>query len=331
MRRRDILTLLGSAAAAWPMPASAQQRTAAVPVVGFLNSGSPDEFSHLAAAFAQGLRDNGFIDGQNVTVDYRWARGQYDRLPGLATELLRRNVAVICASGGTSSVLAAKRATNTVPIVFIGGGDPVEDGLVTSLSRPGGNMTGMTVFSVALGPKRLELMHELVPTATNVAMLVNPTGKTSEREIVQSAAADIGLRLQILNVSTDRELDSSFDTMVEQRTGGLLVTGDPFFTSRRDQLILLTTRHGIPTVFPWREYAIAGGLLSYGTSLRGSYRQMAGYVARILKGANPAELPVQQPSTFEFVLNLKAAKTLGITIPTTILLRADEVIEEPAR
>jgi putative ABC transport system substrate-binding protein len=325
MRRREFIIFLGGAAAAWPLAARAQQR--ALPVVGFLHSGLPAEFAQLVAAFSQGLSDDGFVDGRNVTIEYRWAMGQYDRLPELAADLVRRHVAVIAASGGTSSALVAKGATETIPIVFLAGGDPVEEGLVTSLSRPAANVTGMVVFSVLLGPKRLELLKELVPTGKLFAMLVNPTGRLSEQQNVQAAAGKIEQQILILNVSNDRELNQAFATMLERRIDGLLVTGDPFFTGRRDQLVLLTTRHGIPTVFPWREYVMGGGLLSYGTSLRGSYRQMAGYVGRILKGAKPTDLPVQQPSTFEVVLNLKAARALGLTIPTSILLRADEVIE----
>jgi putative ABC transport system substrate-binding protein len=299
----------------------------AQPVIGFLNSGSSAEFAHLVAAFNQGLNDAGFVEGRNVAIEYRWAQGQYGRLPELAADLVRREVAVIAASGGTSSALAARTATATIPIVFVGGGDPVEDGLVTSLSRPAANVTGITVFSVVLGAKRLELLHELVPTGTVIGMLVNPTGKTSEQDVVLAAADKVGQQVRILNVSNDRELDAAFATIVKQQIGGLLVTGDPFFTSRRDQLVLLTTRHGIPTVFPWREYVIGGGLMSYGTSLRSSYREMAGYVGRILNGAKTTDLPVKRPSTFEFVLNLKAARALALTIPTSIMLRADEVID----
>jgi putative ABC transport system substrate-binding protein len=325
MRRREFITLLGAAAVARPMAAWAQKP--ALPVVGFLNSGSSAEFAHLVVAFSQGLNDAGFVEGRNVAIEYRWAGGQKGRLPELAADLVNRKVAVIAAAGGTSSALAAKAATSTIPIVFLGGGDPVADGLVGSLSRPAANLTGMTVFSVVLGVKRLELLRELVPTAPTVGMLVNPTGIISEHNLVKAAAEKVGQQVRMLNVSNDRELDAAFATIVEERIGGLLVTGDPFFTSRRDQLVLLTTRHGIPTVFPWREYVVGGGLLSYGTSLRNSYREMAEYVARILKGAKTTDLPVQQPSTFELVLNLKAAKALALTIPTSILLRADEVIE----
>jgi len=318
--------LLGGATITWPLAARAQQRT---PVVGFLNSGSPGEFAHLVAAFNQGLNEAGFFDGQNVKIEYHWAEGRYARLRDLAADLVRRRVAVIAATGGTSSVLAAKAETETIriPIVFIGGGDPVYQGLVESLSRPGANVTGMTVFSVDLGPKRLELLRDLVPTAKIIGMLVNPTGQTSEQDVVQAAADKLGQQVRMLKVSTDRDLDGAFASMIDERIGGLLVGGDPFFNSRRDQIVQLTMRHAIPTVFPWREYVIAGGLLSYGTSLGNTYRQAAGYVARILKGSKPADLPAQRPSKFEVVLNLKAAKALGLTIPPLIRLRADEVIE----
>ena len=325
IRRREFITLLGSAAA-WPLAARAQQRA---PVVGFLNSGSPGEFAHVVAAFNQGLNEAGFVDGQNVKIEYHWAEGRYERLPDLAADLIRRRVTVIAATGGTSSVIAAKAATESIriPIVFIGGGDPVYQGLVESLSRPGANVTGMTVFSVDLGAKRLELLRDLVPAAKIIGMLVNPTGQTAEQDVVQVAADKLGQQVRILKVSTDRELEAAFATAAEDRIGGLLVSGDPFFNSRRDQIVGLTTRHAIPTVFPWREYVTAGGLLSYGTSLGNTYRQAAGYVARILKGAKPSDLPAQRPSKFEVVLNLRTAKTLGLTIPPLILLRADEVIE----
>jgi putative ABC transport system substrate-binding protein len=304
MRRREFITFVAGATAAGPFAARAQQRA---PVVGFLNSGSPGEFAHLVAAFNQGLNEAGFFDGRNVRIEYHWTEGRYERLRDLAADLVRRRVAVIAATGGTSSVLAAKAETETIriPIVFIGGGDPVYQGLVESLSRPGANVTGMTVFSVDLGAKRLELLRDLVPTAKVIGMLVNPTGQTSEQDVVQAAADKLGQVVRMLKVSTDRDLDAVFASMVEERIGGLLVGGDPFFNSRRDQIVRLTTRHAVPTVFPWREYVVAGGLLSYGTSLGGTYRQAAGYVARILKGAKPADLPAQRPSKFEVVLNLR--------------------------
>jgi putative tryptophan/tyrosine transport system substrate-binding protein len=325
MRRREFITLFG--AATLTSPVAAQVRQPAPPVVGFLNSGSAAQSGELAAAFSHGLSDAGFVDGRNVVIEYRWAQGDYARLSEMAADLVRRKVTVIVATGGTIAALAAKAATTTVPIVFLAGGDPVEDGLVSSLGHPGGNVTGMTVFSLALGAKRLELLRELLPTASVVAMLVSPTGNRSEQKHVQAAADNIGQQLRVLATSNDRELDAAFAEMAEQRIDGLLVSSHPFFTGRREELVLRTTRQRIPTVFPWREYAIGGGLLSDGTSLRHSYRQMAVYVVRILTGEKPADLPTQNPTTFEFVLNLKAAKVLGLTIPTSILLRADEVIE----
>ena len=325
MRRREFFILLGSAAA-YPTALTAQP-PGLLPVIGFLNSGSPGQFSHLLAAFKQGLNEAGFAEGRNVAIEYRWARGRNEQLPEMAVELVRHKVTVIAASGGTSAALAAKAATATIPIVFVGGGDPVGDGLVASLNRPSANVTGMTVLSVALGAKRLELLHEVVPESKVVAMLVNPTGKTSEKELVQTTADSLGQQIRMLEVSNDRELDAAFATIVKDHIGGLLVSGDPFFTSRRDQLILMTTRLGVPTVFPWREYVVGGGLLSYGTSLRHSYGEMGGYVARILGGAKTTDLPVRQPSKFEIVLNLNAAKALGLTIPDSVVLRADEVIE----
>jgi putative ABC transport system substrate-binding protein len=324
IKRRTFIAGLGGAAV-WPMVARAQQP--AMPVIGFLNSGSPAQFAPLVAAFKQGLSDAGFVEGRNVTVEYRWAMGQYGLLSGLATDLVSHDVNVIAASGGTSSALAAKAATTTIPIVFIGGGDPVGDGLVTSLNRPIANLTGLTVFSAVLGVKRLELLREMVPTGTVVGFLVNPAAKASEQDLVQAAGDKVGQHIHVLNVSNDRELEKAFATIVEQRIGGLLVSGDSLFTSRRDQIVLLTTRYAIPTIFPWREYVTGGGLLSYGTSLRHSYQEMAGYVALILKGAKTTDLPVRQPSTFEIVVNLKAARVLGLTIPESILVRADEVIE----
>jgi putative ABC transport system substrate-binding protein len=265
IRRREFITLLGSAAA-WPLAARAQQRA---PVVGFLNSGSPGEFAHVVAAFNQGLNEAGFVDGQNVKIEYHWAEGRYERLPDLAADLIRRRVTVIAATGGTSSVIAAKAATESIriPIVFIGGGDPVYQSLVESLSRPGANVTGMTVFSVDLGAKRLELLRDLVPTAKIIGMLVNPTGQTAEQDVVQATADKLGQQVRMLKVSTDRALEVAFATATEERIGGLLVSGDPFFNSRRDEIVGLTTRHAIPTVFPWREYVIAGGLLSYAQAL----------------------------------------------------------------
>jgi ABC-type uncharacterized transport system substrate-binding protein len=326
MRRRHFITLLGGAAAVWPLAARAQQP--AMPVIGFLNSGSAAEWAHLVAAFKEGLIELGYVEGRNVAVEYRWAQGENNRLPGLAADLVRRQVTVIAAFGPPAAV-AAKAATASIPIVFMAGTDPIDLGLVTSFRRPTGNVTGLNVFAEALTPKRQELLQELVPTAPLVAMLVNSTAAQTRSELrdVQAAAAKLGQQMRIFNVTSDSEMDVAFATIVDQRIGGLIVQTDQFFTFRRDQLVLLTTRHAIPTVFGWREFAMAGGLISYGTSLRAAYRQLAVYAGRILKGEKPADLPVQQATAFETVVNLKAAKALRVTIPTAILLRADEVIE----
>jgi putative tryptophan/tyrosine transport system substrate-binding protein len=326
MKRRAFITLLGGAAAAWPLAARAQQ--AAMPVIGFLNSGTAREWAHLVAAFKEGLNELGFVEGKNVAIEYRWAQGENERLPTLAADLAGRQVAVIAAFGPPAA-LAAKAATTTIPTVFMAGTDPIDLGLVTNFRRPTGNMTGLNVFAEVLTPKRQELLHELVPSAQLVAMLVDPTAAQtrSELPVVQAAADGIGQKVRIFNASSDREIDAALATIVDQRIGGLIVQTDQFFTVRRDQLVLLTTRHAIPTIFGWREFAMAGGLMSYGTSLRGAYRQMATYTGRILKGEKPADLPVQQATAFETVVNLRAAKALGVMIPTAILLRADEVIE----
>src|SRR6516165_1266929 len=324
--RRKFLATLGGAAAAWPLAARAQRPP--VPVVGFLNSGSAAEWAHLVAAFTEGLNEAGYVEGKNVAVEYRWAQGENDRLPGLAADLVRRQVAVIDALGPPATA-AAKAATTTIPIIFAVGTDPIDLGLVTSFRRPTSNLTGINIFAEALTPKRQELLHELVPNASLVAMLVNPTSPQTQSEVrnVEAAVDKLGQRVRIFNVTTDRELDAAFATIIDQRIGGLLVQPDQFFTGRRDQLVLLTTRHAIPTVFGWREFVIAGGLISYATSLRASYRQVGAYVGRVLKGEKLTDLPVQQATAFETVVNLKAAKALGVAIPTGILLRADEVIE----
>ena len=326
MDRRAFMSLLGTAACALPLAARAQQP--GIPAIGFLNSGSAAEWAHLVAAFKEGLNELGYAEGKNVAIEYRWTQGENERLPALAADLVRHQVVVIVAFGPPAA-LAAKAATTTIPIVFIAGTDPIDLGLVTSFRRPTGNVTGLNVFAEVLTPKRQELLHDLVPTAPLVAMLMNPSAAQTPSELrdVQAAADKLGQQVRIFNVSTDRDIDAAFATIVDQRIGGLLVQTDQFFTVRRDQLVLLTTRHGIPTVFGWREFAVAGGLISYGTSLRAAYRQVALYAARILKGEKPADLPVQQATAFETVVNLKAARALGVTIPTGILLRADEVIE----
>jgi putative tryptophan/tyrosine transport system substrate-binding protein len=324
--RRQFITLLGGAAAAWPLAAPAQQP--GTPVIGFLNSGSAPEWAHLVAAFKEGLNELGFVEGKNVAVEYRWAQGENERLPRLADDLVGRQVVVIAAFGPPAA-LAAKAATTTIPIVFMAGTDPIDLGLVANFRRPTGNVTGLNVFAEVLTPKRQELLHELVPSAQLVAMLVDPTAAQTRSELrdVQAAADRIGQQVRIFNASSDREIDAAFATIVDQHIGGLIVQPDQFFTLRRDQLVLLTTRHAIPTIFGWREFAVAGGLMSHGTSLRAAYRHLAIYTGRILKGEKPADLPVQQATAFETVVNLKAARALGVTVPTSILLRADEVIE----
>src|SRR5262245_22207906 len=326
VKRREFITLLGGAAA-WPLAARAQQQ-AALPVVGVLNGGSAAAWAHLVAACKEGLSEAGYVDGKNVAVEYRWAQGENDRLPGLAADLVHRQVAVIAAFGPPAAA-AAKEATAKITIIFVVGTDPIDLGLVTSFRRPTSNLTGINIFVEVLTPKRQELLHELVPAAPVVAMFVNPTSAQTQSELrgVQVAADRLRQQVRIFNVGSDREIDAAFATIIDQRIGGLLVQPDPLFTGRRDQLVLLTTRHAIPTVFGFREFAMAGGLMSYGTSLRAAYRHVGVYAGRIVKGEKPADLPVQQATAFEIVVNLKAAKALGVTIPTAILLRADEVIE----
>jgi ABC-type uncharacterized transport system substrate-binding protein len=324
MRRRDVIKLLGSASAAWPFAAHAQQR---VPVIGFLNVTTPEVSAHLVAAFRRGLAESGYVEGRNVTIEYRWGQDQFDRLPALAADLARRRVAVIAATGGGVTVQAAKAAAGAIPIVFTVGGDPVASGLVASLNRPGGNMTGVSVIGVELGPKRLELLHELVPKATIIAMLVNPNATLTELGPVQDAARVLGKQIVTLNASSDSDIDAAFAGLREAGAGALFVPNDSFLNSRRERLVALAVRYAIPAVYDRREYTTAGGLMSYGTHFADAYRQVGVYVGRILKGARPADLPVMLPTKFELVVNLKTAKAIGLTIPESFLLRADEVIE----
>jgi putative ABC transport system substrate-binding protein len=323
MKRREFVTLLGGAAAAWPLAASAQQP--AMPVIGFLSSRSPGESTSVVAAFRQGLKEAGYTEGQNVHIAFRWAEGQYEQLQPLAGELVQSQVAVILAAGGTVTGLAAKAATSTIPIVSIGS-DPDRVGLVASLSRPGGNVTGISLLSWSLSAKRLELLRELVPTAALIAVLINPKAPSAEIESqeIQTAARTIGQQIHILNASSESDIDAAFTSLVQQRARALLISGDAFFNSRRNQLVALAARHAVPTIY---SFSAAGGLISYAASIPDAYRQAAIYVARILKGEKPADLPVMQPTKFDLVLNLKAAKALGLTIPPGVLAIADEVIE----
>jgi putative tryptophan/tyrosine transport system substrate-binding protein len=325
LNRRELMLLLGGAVIA-PRALRAQQK--AMPVIGYLATGSPNPTAPNVAAFRQGLSDTGYVEGQNVAIEYRGAEGHYDRLPALAADLVVHKVDVIAAAS-VPSARAAKTATSTIPIVFAIGTDPVGDGLVASLARPGGNLTGVTFMMTELMPKRLELLSELAPQVGVIALFVNPNNPNAERTIrdVQEAARAKGVQLQILKAATEAEIDAAFAAFVQLRVGALLVGNDPFFNSRREQLVALASRHAVPAIYEAREYVAAGGLISYGTSLTAASRQAGIYVGKILKGAKPADLPVQQPTTFELVVNLNTAQALGLTVPPSILARADEVIE----
>jgi len=326
MRRRDFIALV-SAATGWPLTVRAQQQPR--PVVGFLNAASPGPLRQQVAAFLEGLKEAGYVEGQNLAVEYRWARGQYDRLPALVADLVRQQVSVIVAGGGASAALAAKAATTTIPIVFSAGTDPVGLGLVAALNRPGGNITGVYQFLSGLEAKRLGLLHEMVPKATSVAVLINPNFADAESQLrdVQEAAARLGVQLVVVRANAESDFDAAFSTLVRQRAGALLVCSSPFFNERREQLVVLAARHAVPAIFEWRAFAAAGGLMSYGTNLADAYRQIGVYVGQILRGAKPADLPVVQSTKFELVINLTTAKALGIEVPPSLSAEADEVID----
>ena len=326
MRRRDFITLAGGAAAYWPLAAGAQQP--AMPIIGFLDSSSADEYAPFLAAFRSGLTEAGFIEGRNVAIEYRWADARYDRLPALAAELVRVPVAALVATGITAAV-ATKAATATIPIVFNTGGDPIRFGLVASLNRPGGNVTGVASLGKELVAKRFELLREMVPKADAIGFLVNPNNAVAELDTsdAQAAAATLGQKLIVLKASSKDDIDTAFSTLVEQRGGGLLQQVDPFLQSRRDQLVALAARHALPAIYERRDFAAAGGLMSYGTSLRDAPRLVGNYTGRVLKGEKPADLPVQQAVKVELIINLRTAKALGLDVPMSMLMRVDEVIE----
>jgi putative ABC transport system substrate-binding protein len=326
MKRREFITLMGGAAAAWPLAARAQQP--AMPVVGFLNPSSPDLSKPRTDAFRQGLGEAGYVDGSNVTIEFRFAEEQYDRFPALAADLVRRGVTVM-AVAGIPGALAAKAATRTIPIAFMMGGDPVELGLVTSLNRPGGNLTGVVTLSLNLGPKRLELVHELVPSSAIIAALINPTNPIAETESrdLQVTARKLGFTLHVLHVTAEADFDKAFASLAQLRAGALVIGNDALFNFRPEQFGALSLRYAVPTVFQYRTFAAAGGLMSYGDSPTDPYRQLGLYTGRILKGEKPAELPIQQATKVELIINLKTAKTFGITVPLPLIGRADEVIE----
>jgi putative ABC transport system substrate-binding protein len=328
MRRREFITVLGGAAAGWPLAARAQQP--AMPVIGFLSNSSPDLYTVRLRAFREGLKGGGYVEGQNVAIEYRWAEGQNDRLPALAAELVHRQVAVIVAGGGTPTAVAAKAATTTIPIVFAVSVDPVKIGFVASLNQPGGNLTGITNLNVEVGPKRLELLRELIPTATVIAVLLNPTSPSIVEaflRVLQPAARALGLQLHVLNASTDHDFDLVFATLVQLRADALVIMPDVLFSTRSEQLARLSLRHAVPAIYEYRPFVAAGGLISYGSDETEYYRLVGTYTGKILKGEKPAGLPVVQSTKVELIINLKTAKALGINVPLSLLGRADEVIE----
>jgi putative ABC transport system substrate-binding protein len=327
MRRREFIAFVGSTAVAWPLAARAEQ--SATPVIGFLNSASPQPFANYVSGFRVGLKQTGYVDGQNVTIEFRWAEGHYDRLPEMAADLVRHKVAVLVSTGGTPSVMAAKAATATIPIVFTTGSDPVRLGFVTSLNRPGGNVTGVNMFVAAMESKRLGLLRALIPGVQLIAVLLNPNRPDHAYELreVQEPAAAIGQQIHILLVRNASDFDAAFATAVQLRAGAMLIGSDPFFNSQRDKIVALAARYSIPAIYEQREYALAGGLMSYGTNFSDGYRQAGIYAGRILKGERPGDLPVVQSTKFEFVINLKTAKALGIEVPPNLSAEADEVIE----
>jgi putative ABC transport system substrate-binding protein len=327
MRRREFITLLGGTAT---LPLAARAQQPAKPVIGFVHPGSAQSFARPLSAFLKGLGETGYVGGRNVAIEYRWAGDRSDQLPAMVDDLVRRQVSVLAVLGSTPAALAAKAASTTVPIVFTIAGDPVQVGLVASLNRPGGNLTGVVTLNVEIAPKRLELLHELFPTATSFALLVNPANPALAEPVsehVQAAARMLGVKLHVLHVSSETELDAALGTAARLQVAGLMIGPDAFFNSRIEQLAALTSRHALPAVYQWREFTVAGGLLSYGSSITDVYRQVGVYTGRILKGEKPADLPVEQTTKVELFVNLKAAKAFGITVPTALLVRADEVIE----
>lgn len=327
MRRREFIALLGGTAAAWPLAARAQQP--AMPVIGFMSGRAPQDSAHLVSAFRQGLAETGFFEGQTVTIEFRWANGDYDRLPALAADLVSRKVAVLVGVGGDVSALAAKKATATIPVVFGMGADPVKAGLVASFNRPGGNATGFTLLTSEMESKRLGLLREIVPAVQLIGILVNPKFPSSSQELndIELAAKGIGQRLFVASANDDAELDAALTSLGQQRVGALLVTAAPFFDTRLERIVGFAAQNRLPAIYQFREYALAGGLISYGPNIVESYRNAGDYVGRILKGETPADLPVLQPTKYDFVINLKTAKALGLTVPPTLLAEAGEVIE----